>query len=67
MHYYIYIIHKTNALISTSISSAAAVIVKSLYKLALHKIPLDGAFVRTNIYNRYLLHSHARNSSITHK
>ena len=28
----------------------SAVTVKSLYKLALHKITLDGAFVRTNIY-----------------
>ena len=24
--------------------------VKSIYKLALHKIPLDGAFARDNIY-----------------
>ena len=41
--------------------------VKSLYRLALHKIPLDGTFVRANIYKRYLLHSHARNSLITYK
>ena len=55
-------IHKTNAQISTAISSAAAVTVKSLCKLA-----LDGAFVRTNIYKLYLLHSHVRIDLTTYK
>ena len=43
-------IHKTNVQISTATSSAATITVKLLYKLALHKIPLDGAFVHMNIY-----------------
>ena len=45
----------------------SAVTVKSLYKLALHKIPLDGTFVCPNILKLYLLHSHARNNLITYK
>jgi len=52
-------IHETNAQIST------AVTVKSLCKVALHKIPLGGAFVHANIYKLYLLYSHARNSLIS--
>ena len=41
----------------------ASIAVKSRY-LALHKLSLDGAFVRANIYKFYLLHSHARNNLI---
>ena len=42
----------------------SVVTVKSHYKLALYKIPLDGAFVCTSIYKLCLLHSHAQNSLI---
>ena len=47
--------------------SGSAITVKSLYKLALHKMRFDGAFLRKNIYKLYLLLSHARNSLITYK
>jgi len=44
-----------------------AVTVKSLYKLDLYKIPLDGAFVRANIHKHYLLQSHTpRCSTFAH-
>ena len=39
----------------------------TVYKLALRKITLDGAFERANIYKLYLLHSRARTSLITYK
>ena len=44
-------------------NSTSSVTVKSLYKVALHKIPLGGAFVRANIYKLYILHSHAQDVS----
>ena len=59
--------HKTNKHISKATSSAALWYLKIVYKLALHKMLLDGTFVHANIYKLYLLHSHARNSLITYK
>ena len=56
--------HFVGRQLDSSARRSSAVIIKSLNKLAVHKIPLHAAFVRATIYKLYLLHPNARKNLV---